>query len=292
MARIASVDGRPVEDIAGLDGNASRRLTREHRLTSRAELTPDNRVVEGAWWSDPARDEVSLEERFARDLRLGIGDVVEFDVQGVPVGVVVTSLRRVDWQSLSINFFVVVEPGVLDAAPALHLMSARVPPANERMLQERLSREFPNVTVLRLGAILEQVGALVGRVAAGVGALGSFSALAGVFVLAGAASAAALRRRGEVALLKVLGATRGGVALLFALEFGAAGALAGFVGSIGAVVLAGGFLTYVAEFELGAPLVAVPVATLLCAAATAACGLAASASALRARPIEAIRRGA
>lgn len=289
MARIAAVDGRPVEEMTSGDGRMSRRLTREQRLTSRAELPPDNQVVAGALWSDDARAEVSIEERYSRDLGLPLGAVITFDVQGVPLDLVVTSLRRVDWQSMGINFFLVAEPGALEGAPALHLLSARVPSVDEADLEARLGRAFPNVTVLRLGPVLEQIAALVGRIASGIGVLGAFTAAAGLFVLAGAASASALARRREVALLKVLGATRAEVAVLFAIEFGLVGALAGAIGSLGAVALASGFLTYVAELDLGPPLVAVPVSALACAVATAGAGLAASARALRAGPIEVLR---
>jgi putative ABC transport system permease protein len=170
-ARIARIDGRPVEELAGEaeDGGRSRRmLTREQRLTWREELTPDNEIVDGALWSDPDTAEVSVEKRYAERLGIGVGSTIEFDVQGVPVTLRVTSIRTVEWQSFAINFFLVAEPGVLERAPALYLANARVPEENEGAVQDRLAAEFPSVTVLRVRPILDQALELIGRIAAGI----------------------------------------------------------------------------------------------------------------------------
>ena len=307
IARIAAIDGRTVEEIAAADdeaervaaaaegrqvvvGRSRRSLTRPQRLTSRATLTPDNRIVAGALWSDPARTEVSVEEGAASQLGLRVGSTIRFDVQGVPLEVVVTSVRSVQWQSFAINFFYVLEPGALDTAKGLVLASARVPPAAEAALRDRITRECPNASIVQVGQILEDVGALVGRLASGVSMLGGSCVAAGLLVLAGSASATMLRRRREIALLKVLGVTRGGVSALLAVEYGLVGAVAGLVGAGGALLLAWGFLTYVAPVDNDLPWIVLPVTMLACAVATAAGGLAAGARALAVRPIEALRQ--
>jgi putative ABC transport system permease protein len=291
-ARITTVDERSVEDLAAEaeSGGWSRRsLTREQRLTWRQKLTEDNEVVEGKLWEDPERAEISIEERFAERLGVGIGSRIEFDIQGVPVKLHVTSLRRVVWQSFSINFFLVVEPGVLEDAPALYVANARVPEENEPRLQDRVASAFPNITVVRIRPIMEQVLALLTRIATGIRLLGSFTVLAGLAILAGAASAAALRRGREVALLKTLGVTRGGVTALFFVEYGLTGFLAGAVGAGGALLLAFGYLEYEAEVDVALPLLVLPVAAIFCGLLTALCGIAASLRALAVRPIQALR---
>jgi putative ABC transport system permease protein len=130
---------------------------------------------------------------------------------------------------------------------------------------------------------------LVERLVGGLRLLGWFTLAAGVMILAGAVSATALRRGAEVALLKTLGVTRGGVGLLLATEYGLCGALAGSVGASGALLLAWGYLRYVAELELALPLWVIPAVALGCGLMTAICGVAASARALTVRPIEALR---
>ncbi|HEX6201655.1 MAG TPA: FtsX-like permease family protein, partial [Thermoanaerobaculia bacterium] len=239
MARIAAIDGVPAAELAeprprapqaaaggqggGGGGSSNQRpdrpedrapdrwaLTREQRLTYLAadELPDDNQLVAGALWQDP-RPEVSVEDDFARDLGVGLGTRLTFDVQGVPIDLWVTSLRRVDWGTFGINFFLVVEPGVLDDAPQQRLATARLPAGSEQGLQDAIAARYPNVTLLRLREILEKIVAVLERIGLAVSLLGGFTVVAGVAILGGAVSAAAARRGREVALLKTLGFTRG-----------------------------------------------------------------------------------
>ena len=293
MARLRAIDGRPVSEIAAERGSGSRPkwvLTREQRLTWMDALPPDNEIVAGELWSDPDRFEVSLEENFAEDLEVGVGAVLEFDVQGVPLELVVTSLRDVQWQSFDINFFLVVEPGALDGAPHFRVAAARFePPAVEEALQNELAAAYPNVTVLRVRPILEKIADVLARLSLGVRGLGSFTILTGLVILAGAVATGALRRAREAALLKTLGVTRTGVTRLFAVEYALSGLVAGAIGSAGALVLAWAFLEQLAELDAELPLATVPVAAVAAAALATLSGLAASLRALRARPLETLR---
>ncbi len=289
MARIAAIDGTSVAEIAQEEGRGGWSLTREQRLTWRKELTPDNEITAGALWSDPERKELSIEAGFAKRLGVDVGSRIEFDVQGVSVTLHVTSLRTVEWQSLSLNFFLVAEPGALQGAPALYLTSALVPEAQEQVLQDQLAAAVPNVTVLRVRAVLDQVMALLERIALGLRILGAFTVLAGLAILAGSVSASVLHRRREVALLKSLGVTRGGVVRLFLTEYGLCGALAGLVGGGGALLLAWTWLEHIADLDVSLPWLALPTAMLGTAILTAVCGLAANYRALRVRPREVLR---
>ncbi len=293
-ARLTSIDDVDVGRLAATrgDGQLDRPrwvLTREQRLTWMRELPPDNQLVEGALWSDPATAEVSLEQDFAADLGARIGSVLRFDVQGVPVELTVTSIRTVEWESFSINFFLVAEPGALDAAPHALLGAARIDAEAEQPFQNELARTFANVTPIRVRTVLEKVMDVLGKLAVGVRMLGGFTIVVGLLILAGVASAGAVHRAREVALLKALGVRRITIAGLFATEFGLMGLVSGLVGGVAAAVLAWVFLDRIAEaggpFAWWAPVVAALATAIL----AAACGLLASARALSARPIETLR---
>lgn len=292
MARLAEIDGQPVAALAKQAGQGHERrwaFTREQRLTYLERLPEDNTIVAGALWSDPARAEVSVEEEFAADLGLALGSRIVFDVQGVPVEVTVTSLRQVRWETFGINFFLVVEPGVLERAPQLRIAAIRLPAGGEQGLQDTLAAKYPNVTLFAIRDVLEKVAAVLDRIGVGVRFLGSFTAVAGIAILAGGIAAGAALRGREVALVKSLGMTRAGVALLFATEYAIAGTLAGAIGAVsgtalGAVVLERGMeIPY--RLDLAPPLATVAGAALLAVAA----GLAASLRPLAVRPLEALR---
>jgi len=293
MARLRTIDGRDVYELAAEreeDERATWVFTREQRLTWMDALPDDNELVAGALWSDPARAEISIEEEFAADLGVGIGSTLELDVQGVPFEFIVTSLRTVDWQSFGINFFFVVEPGVLEGAPHFRIAAARLEPASEELaLQNEVAAAFPNVTLLRVRPILEKIAGVLERLAFGIRALGSFTIVTGLVILAGAIGTTALRRSREAALLKTLGVTRAGVTRLFALEYALSGLVAGTLGAVGALALAWGFLEHLAELDADLPLVTLPIAALATAALATLSGLSASLRALAARPLETLR---
>jgi len=290
-ARLSSVDGVPAAELAKRAKDDGRRrwiFTREQNLTTLPTLPKDNVVVEGKLWSDP-RPEISIERDFARDMGAKLGSKVVFDVQGIPIELVVTSLRTVEWKSFGINFFLVVEPGVLDDAPQLRVAAARLPAGREQAVQDALAAATPNVTMLRVREIVEKVAAVLERLGLGIRLLGGFAITAGVAILAGAIGANAHLRGREVAILKTLGATRSGVVAIFAIEFALVGLVAGLIGTGAGTVLAWAVLTRVMDLEWTwhpAVLAAAPPATAVLAIVA---GIAASAGALRKRPIEVLR---
>jgi putative ABC transport system permease protein len=294
-ARMSAIDGVDVKELSQKrpdDSGVGRRrwvLTREQRITWMRELTPDNKLVAGELWSDPERLEVSLEEKFAEDLGVGLGSRIEFDVQGRKIELAVTSLRKVEWESFGINFFLVAEPGALDDAPHFRLAAARLEPEAELQLQSSLADDFPNVTPIRVRPILDKILNVVSKLALGVRVLGLFTILTGLVILGGVASSTALQRSREVALLKTLGLTRLGVMRLFFVEYALVGLVAGLIGSVAGFVLSALFLERVVDTAPQLPWLALPLAALAVALLSAACGLAASTRALRSRPIESLR---
>jgi len=291
-ARLVSIDGVSAVELAKKGKDEGRRkwiLTREQNLTYLDALPKDNVVVEGKLWSDPEHPEISIERDFAKDMGAHVGSKVVYDVQGIPIELTVTSLRTVDWKSFGINFFLVVEPGVLDRAPQMRVAAARLAAGREQALQDRLAADVPNVTMLKVREIVEKVGTLLERLGMAIRLLGGFAITAGVAILAGAIGATASRRGREVALLKTLGATRRGVVAIFAVEFALIGLVAGVIGTAGGAVLAWVVLTR--GMEIGwtwrpGVLAVAPVATI---ALSVIAGIAASAGALRRRPIEVLR---
>lgn len=292
-ARIAAIDGVDTDTLveeAGKDRRSRRwALTREQRLTYLEELPDDNEIVAGELWGDPETAEVSVEDDFADDLGVGIGSVLTFNVQGVPVDLTITSVRTVDWGTFGLNFFLVAEPGTLDDAPQQRVATAVLEAHKEQPIQDAIARAYSNITFLKVREILGRIVAVMSKVGLGIRLLGLFTVAAGLVILAGVVSATAVQRGREVALLKTLGMTKGGVSKLFAVEYAMVGLAAGTLGAVGGTVLAWGVLTRAMEasftFEWGPLLVTVVGSMLL----TVTAGLAASARARRRPPIEVLR---
>jgi putative ABC transport system permease protein len=170
---------------------------------------------------------LSLEQDVAGSLRVGIGDTIAWDVSGIEISSVITSLRRVDWSRLEPNFFAIFEPGVLEEAPQNIVLVVRLPDATERArVQRELVGAFPNVSALDFSRVQDAIDSVLSRVRQAVAFLGAFSALAGIIVLIGALATSRGQRLREGALLRTLGARRKQVLTVLFAEYLALGAIA------------------------------------------------------------------
>jgi len=225
-------------------------LTREYVLTWAKEPPGHNTIVGGRWWTpaEAAREPlISVEEEIARQLGVGLGDSLTFDVQGVPVQARVTSLRQVDWRSLTSNFFVIFSPGALDGAPSTFIATVRARPDQENRLQSAVVAAFPNITAIPIREVLERVSAILDQIALAVRLVAAFSIAAGLIVMAGALAITRQQRLYQSVILKALGATRGFVSRVFAVEYALLGAAAGVAGSALAALLAWAVLHFALE---------------------------------------------
>ncbi|HET7875879.1 MAG TPA: FtsX-like permease family protein [Methylomirabilota bacterium] len=246
-ARLAALNGAPVAADVRTRRDDVWYLTREYALTWATEPPGHNTVIAGRWWTaEEARREplISVEEEIAKNLGVGIGGTLTFDVLGVPVTARVTNLRRVDWQSLSSNFFVIFSPGALEGAPVTWLATASARPAQEPALQSAVVAAFPNVTAIPVREVLERVGSVLDQIALAIRLVAAVSVLAGVVVMAGALSVTRHQRLYHSVILKAVGATRGVVARIFAVEYGLLGAAAGLSGTALGAILAGAVLRF------------------------------------------------
>jgi len=254
-ARLAAIDGTPVtrELIDRRKREAPEKnwyLTREYMLTWAAAAPPANAITRGRWWTADeasARPRVSVDDEAAKYFGVGVGGTLTFDVQGVLLEAEVMNLRKIDWQSLSANFFMVLSPGALDGAPTIYLATARVPPDLESRLQDRVVAAFPNVTAIPLRGVLERVSEVLAQISFAVRFMALFSIAAGLVVMAGALAATRYQRLYESVILKTLGATRWAIARAFAVEYACLGAAAGLGGTALAAVLAWIVLRFVLD---------------------------------------------
>jgi putative ABC transport system permease protein len=305
-SRIQSINGRSADELRAdstEEGRPARwALRREYRNTYRSELGPAERLVAGRWWDgtpgvdDPREVDsgdlprVSMEADVARDLAVGLGDTLVWNVAGTAVPSVITSLREVEWDRLEPNFFAIFEPGPLDQAPQTIIMVARITDQERRAaFQRSLVAAFPNVSALDFSRVQEAVEAILSRVRQAVGFLGAFSVLAGVIVLVGALATSRLQRMREGALLKTLGAKRAQVLGVLFAEYLALGTIAtssGLLLAWAASALAVPRLFEVPYTAHAGPMVGIWLAV---AGVTVTVGLASSRRLLRRPPLEVLR---
>jgi putative ABC transport system permease protein len=249
--RITALKGTPVDKIDAPE-SARWALSGDRGITLSAEPPTNSTLASGAWWPRDYKGEplVSFEDELAREFGLSIGDTVTVNVLGREITAKVASTRKVEWQSLSINFVMVFSPNTFAGAPYSVLSTAALPPggdaAAERNNEGRLIRAvvaaFPTATMVRVKDVLATVNDLVGSLTLAIRAAASIALAASVLVLAGALASGHRQRVYDAVLLKTFGATRARVLLAFALEYAALGFLTAVFALIAGAVAAWGVL--------------------------------------------------
>ena len=237
-ARLVAVNGMPVAQRMPSTERGRAFAQREQNLTFSATVPADNRIVEGQWWpaGGSATPMVSVATEFRDELKLGVGDRLEFDVAGERVTAQLGSVRKVRWDGFRPNFFLVFSPGVLEGSVGSYLGAVHLDAAARQSLAQ-FDRQFPTVTVLDVEGLLQSIRALLDRAAAAVAFVFGFTLLAGIVVLRAGVDATAEERRYEGALLRSLGATRRWVLYTVGVEFLLLGALAGLIAALMSALL-------------------------------------------------------
>ncbi|MEJ2513847.1 MAG: FtsX-like permease family protein [Gammaproteobacteria bacterium] len=248
-ARLVSVNGRDVADMEFPSPRAARLVDREANLSWAVEPSPDNRIIAGQWWDSPkATGQVSVEEEFARDLGLSLGDTLSFDVAGSRLSAEITSLRTVQWDSFNPNFFMVFPPAALEGYPRTYISSVHVERADRGQVLE-LVRQHPSVTVIDIEAALDQVRSIMDQASLAVQYVFLFALGAGVLVMLAVVQSTREERLYESAMLRTLGAKRSVVLAGVAVEFSALGVLSGLLAAAGATAVAWILATRVFNLE-------------------------------------------
>ncbi|MDN7181699.1 ABC transporter permease [Caballeronia sp. SEWSISQ10-4 2] len=247
--RLIAVNGKPVSPDNYEKADAKRLVDREFNLSYTTELPGDNRVVGGDWYGTNGRAQVSIEEGLAKTIKVKLGDTLRFDVAGMQVEGPVTSLRKVDWNSFKVNFFVLMPPPSISDLPATFITSFHLPPGQQGLI-DGLINKYPSVTAIDVAPILAQIQRVLEQVIGAVQFLFIFTLAAGVLVLYAALAGTRDERVHESALLRALGASHKQVRSVQTAEFVAVGALSGLMAALGAQAIGWVLASRVFEFHI------------------------------------------
>lgn len=264
--RLKAVKGQAIADMReDTTAHVTWAHRREYRSSYRDHLTDSEEIVLGEFQGTVEKDAnvfpISIEENIAtEELGVTLGDTLVWDVQGVPVTSVISSIRRVDWQRMQTNFFVLFPEGAINDAPQMSVVMTRTE-TDEAVarLQAAIVQQYPNVSSISLALILSVFDQIFDRITFVIRFMALFSVLTGLFVLAGAVMVSRYQRIEESVLLKTLGASQQQVFKIQLIEYLFLGILATVTGLVLALAASWALVFFV--FEV--PLVAAPVPLLL-----------------------------
>ena len=243
--RLIEINGRAVSPDQFEGDRAQRLVDREFNLSHSAQAPLHNQVVAGRWTPDEA-GAISVEEGLAETLGLKLGDRLTFDIAGMPIESTITSLRKVDWGSMRVNFFAMFPVASMPTVPLTYISAYRAPETPG--FDNALVRAYPNITNVDMSSTIAQVQRVLGQVIRAVEFLFGFTLAAGLVVLFAAVTATRTEREREFAILRAVGAQSALLRQVQRAELLGVGLLAGALASVVAVAVGWALARYAFEF--------------------------------------------
>ena len=205
--RLMAINGQDVKQMEFKDDRARHLIDHTFNLSYSENLPPDNAMVEGTWFIDPAREDgFSVELGMAQKLGLKLGDSLQFSIAGSVFDGEVKNIRSVVWENFQPNFYILGTHKQLRDKPQTWMMSAFINNNNKHLLKPLL-QQFPTVTLLDISEIMTRIKGIIQRAGLALEFFFLFAILSGVIVLMSALNTANHEREMEIALLQALGAS-------------------------------------------------------------------------------------
>jgi putative ABC transport system permease protein len=226
-ARIIEVNGKAYEKVRteATTREEERELRMKNRganISYRMELDPSEEIIEGKIFTtryDPDLSkwaEISLEKRYAERMQLKLHDKVIFNVLDIPVKTIVTSIRKVRWTSFRPNFFISMQPGVLEDAPKSFLAGIGDLPLDKiNNFQTELFKRSPNISSLDVKKLLEKIMALLRQMSLALKIMAFLIFLQGLLLFISAGANKLWQRRQEFLTLRLIGVPRSQIFMQF-----------------------------------------------------------------------------
>ncbi len=247
--RMTTLNGQSILKVVPDAAKQHNALHRELNLSRSKTLPKNNKIVAGNWRQSPNQAGISVERNLAEDLDLHIGDRLTFQIGAQSVQARITSIRSVDWAQFTPNFYILFSNNnALREFPQTYITSFFIPQTHSEVVKT-LVKQFPNVSIVDIDAILQQVRSRLMSLIYLIGYLDGFVLLAGIAILFASTQATLDSRIEESLLLRILGASKIQVMQGLLTEFIVIGILSTFI----AIGLSHAVAFFLNELFLNAP---------------------------------------
>lgn len=221
-ARLTSINGDAISRQEELKKRGDS-LAREFNLTYRETLLDDEVLIAGEslfpdQTSTPGIIPVSILDTVAGMGDMKIGDVLLFNIQGIPMQAQVSSIRSRTKSMLYPFFYYVFPEKHLQAAPATFFAALQVDKTIIPQLENRIVNRFPNISTINVSESAVELGKIMVKLSTIITFFASFSIMAGALILVSSILATRMARVREAVYYKVLGAGTRFVVQVFLIE--------------------------------------------------------------------------
>ena len=246
--RLVEINATPVQQVVSKESRGQQATHRDLSLTWTSVLPEDNVITAGKWWISDQLNLVSIEQKLAESLSVGLGDELTFTVGSQQFQAIIASIRKVNWDTMKPNFYMIFSPGTLDAYATTYITSFFLPDDKKNVLNS-LVKKYPGTTILEVDLILKQFKAILAQLTQAITYLLSFALLAGFTVLFAAVYATLDSRIYTGALLRTLGANRRLLRTSYLIEFSSLGFISGLLAIMIAEVIIYCLYTFVLQMD-------------------------------------------
>ncbi len=206
-------------------------IDRNFNITWINNLPEQNEISSGAWFSDDAINGLSISDGIAERYDLKIGDEVFLKVNEEVIETYIQSVRTVNWDSFSPNFFVIGHPSLFKNINSNYITSFYIPTERQQVAAE-LMRKFRTVSVFSIEELIDQVKEIIGQVTKALNSILLLTCLSAIFLAFSALQDGFSVRKHQSAILRTLGASNSLIKSSALIEFALLGVISGTLGSL------------------------------------------------------------
>ena len=206
-------------------------IDRNFNITWISRLPEQNEIIEGKWFQNDIQHGISISDEISERYNLQLNDEVIVQMEDGSIETYIQSIRAVNWESFSPNFFIIGHPSLFEDKSSTHITSFYIPKAKQKIAAE-LMREFRTVSVFSVEELIKQVRDIVDQVTKALNSILLLTCLSALFLAFAALQDGFDQRRHQAAILRTLGATSRFVKTSSLIEFSILGFLSGILGSV------------------------------------------------------------
>ena len=205
-------------------------IDRNFNITWIKDLPEQNKIVDGEWFQEDEENGISISDDISERYNLKMNDEVIIQMEDGSIETYIQSIRTVDWESFSPNFFVIGHPSLFEEKSSTHITSFFIPKSKQKVAAE-LMREFRTVSVFSIEELIQQIRDIVDQVTKALNSILLLTCLSALFLAFSALQDGFDQRRHQSAILRTLGATGKLVKVSSLIEFSILGLISGLLGS-------------------------------------------------------------
>ncbi len=203
------------------DSNDSYWVIMNDRRVSWVNTIPkDNPILEGSWWdtSKPNKLQISLDSKVAKDFGVNIGDKFTLRIYGREIEGEVVNFRLVNYQDLSINFAMLLNPQFAENIPHEYLSTIKF--KNIKSFNEvNFLDKFPSVSIIKISDYLSKVTDVLNKVFIAVSILSAVTVIIGLVVISSAIIVQGKIKIFQNLVFKILGFSKKEIIMSSIIEF-------------------------------------------------------------------------